>query len=459
MTRIPRFLRRRRFYVFLLLLIVVAFSFYAFTKIALTVLAYTITFLYLFWGIYNMVFFVAGLREPYAPTSQTTRFLKFSLILPAVREPLIERTISHILFEVDYPKGLKELMVVADDEQTGRIALRLQQLYPRNVKLLLRRQLFPTKPSALDDAVTLCTGDVIGVVDAEDILENDLLKKVNAAVTLDNHAVVQAILRISNVHDSWITRIFACEYAGWFRVLLNGRSRLKLYAPLGGTGNYIRADAMRSMAMWNPLNLAEDAELALRLHLNGYRTVVINGRHWEEAPVTVRAWLRQRTRWFRGWLQSLFDHGPRILSIGLRHPKRFLDVLSIFSMLVAPLVVVFNWVAYSMTALYLLELFKALPTNLTADLFPVYSWVPLAFNAFYLYVWYAGKRLERIDVKYWRMLPQLLFYMNVLLPVAALRALYQEIFKDVFWEKTAHPGRGFRWTGIEVRQADQGSRS
>jgi hypothetical protein len=112
-----------------------------------------------------------------------------------------------------------------------------------------------------------------------------------------------------------------------------------------------------------------------------------------------------------------------------------------------------------MTALYLLELFKVLPTNLTADLFPVYSWVPLAFNAFYLYVWYAGKRLERIDVKYWRMLPQLLFYMNVLLPVAALRALYQEIFKDVFWEKTAHPGRGFRWTGIEVRQADQGSRS
>jgi cellulose synthase/poly-beta-1,6-N-acetylglucosamine synthase-like glycosyltransferase len=211
--------------------------------------------------------------------------------------------------------------------------------------------------------------------------------------------------------------------------------------------------------MWNPLNLAEDAELALRLHLNGYRTVVINGRHWEEAPVTVRAWLRQRTRWFRGWLKSLFDHGPRILSIGLRHPKKFLDVLSIFSMLVAPLVVVFNWIAYSMTALYLLELFKVLPTDLTADLFPVYSWVPLAFNAFYLYVWYAGKRLERIDVKYWRMLPQLLFYMNVLMPVAALRALYQEIFKDVFWEKTAHPGRGVRWTGIEVRQADQGSRS
>jgi cellulose synthase/poly-beta-1,6-N-acetylglucosamine synthase-like glycosyltransferase len=91
--------------------------------------------------------------------------------------------------------------------------------------------------------------------------------------------VIQAILRISNVHDSWITRIFACEYAGWFRVLLNGRSRLKFYTPLGGTGNYIRADAMRSMAMWTPLNLAEDAELALRLHLNGYRTVVINGRH------------------------------------------------------------------------------------------------------------------------------------------------------------------------------------
>ncbi len=459
MTRNPNFLRKRRFYIFLGLLITAVFSFYAFTQLALTVTAYTIVFLFLFWGIYNMVFFISGLREPYNPSPYAARFLKFSLILPAVREPLIERTISHLLFEVDYPKGLKELVVVADDEQTGRIALRFQQLYPRNVKLLVRRQLFPTKPSALDDAVTLCTGDVIGVVDAEDIVENDLLKKVNAAVTVDNHAVVQAILRIANVHDSWITRIFACEYAGWFRVLLNGRSRLKFYAPLGGTGNYIRVDAMRSMAMWNPLNLAEDAELALRLHLNGYRTVVINGRHWEEAPVTVRAWLRQRTRWFRGWLQSLFDHGPRILSIGLRHPRRFPDVLSILSMLVAPLVVAFNWVAFPMTALYLLELFRLLPTDLTVDLFPIYSWVPLAFNAFYLSVWYVGKKLERVDVNYWRMLPQILLYMNVLMPVAAFRALYQEIFKDVFWEKTAHPGRGFRWSGLEARQPDQSSRS
>jgi hypothetical protein len=62
MTRIPRFLTKRRFYIFLLLLIIIAFSFYAFTKMALTVLAFTIVFLYLFWGIYNMVFFVAGLR-------------------------------------------------------------------------------------------------------------------------------------------------------------------------------------------------------------------------------------------------------------------------------------------------------------------------------------------------------------------------------------------------------------
>jgi hypothetical protein len=77
-----------------------------------------------------MVFFISGVREPYIPSSHTTRFLKFSLILPAVREPLIERMISHLLFDVDSPKGLKELVVVADDEQTCRIALRFQQLYP-----------------------------------------------------------------------------------------------------------------------------------------------------------------------------------------------------------------------------------------------------------------------------------------------------------------------------------------
>ncbi|MEM1954628.1 MAG: glycosyltransferase family 2 protein [Nitrososphaerota archaeon] len=452
MRRVPRFLLRRRFYYLVILLASFAFGLYAQTRLTLLALAYLSIFLYLFWGLYNLLFLFSGLKSPHSPASQPSRFLKFSLILPAVKEPLIERTITHLLTEVDYPKALKELVVVADDEQTGRIALRLQQMYPRNVKLIVRRQFFPTKPSALDDGFALCTGEVIGVVDAEDIVENDLLRKVNAAVAADNHSVIQAILRIGNVHDSWITKVFACEYAGWFRVLLNGRSRLRMYAPLGGTGNYIRADALRSMAMWNPLNLAEDAELALRLHLNGYRTVVIDGRHWEEAPVTVRAWLRQRTRWFRGWLQSLFDHGPRILWMGLRRPRRLPDVLSILSMLVAPLVVAFNWVAYSMTALYLLEFFRVLPTALTYDLFPWYSLVPLGFNAFYLTVWYVGKRLEGIDVGYWRMLPQVLVYMNVLMPVAAFRALYQEIFKDVFWEKTAHPGRGVRWTSVETQQ-------
>ncbi|MCS7117538.1 MAG: glycosyltransferase [Thaumarchaeota archaeon] len=431
------------------LLLLVSVSLVLWTKTTLVVIAWAITVIYTVWGIFHTAYFLAGRHRPYVPNWPALRKLKFSIIVPARNEPIIERTVNHIIHEVHYPKHLKEVIAVVDDEGTERIVFHLQQLYPWYVKPLARRMLFPTKPSALNDALALATGDVIGIADVEDLLDNDVLEIVNAAVVNDNHKVLQVILRISNVKDSWITEMFACEYAGWFRVLLNGRSRLGLYAPLGGTGNYLERTTLMTVAKWDPLNLAEDAELALRLHLHGFKTVVLDARHWEEAPVDFRAWLKQRTRWFRGWLQSLFTHGPSITWMGVRHPRSLINVISILMMLVAPLIVIFNWVAYSMTAIYLLEYFDVIGSELLSDVFPQIAILPLFFNVLYYLVWYLGKELEGIPVSFLRRLPHFVFYANVMMPVAALRSLYQELFKDVFWEKTRHPGRGARWATVE----------
>lgn len=441
--------RAKRIGILVLLVLALSVSLYLWTKETLTLVAWSIVGIYTLWGAFHTTYFIAGRKPPYSPSRPALRKLKFSLIVPARNEPLIERTVNHIVHEVWYPKHLKEIIPVVDDEGTERIVFHLQQLYPGYVKPLARRRLFPTKPSALNDALALTTGDVVGVVDVEDLLDNDILEKVNAAVVNDGHSVIQAILRVSNVKDSWISELFACEYAGWFRVLLNGRSKLRLYAPLGGTGNYIERTTLMTVARWDPLNLAEDAELALRLHLHGYRTVVIDARHWEEAPVDFNSWLRQRTRWFRGWLQSLFAHGPAITWMGIKHPRSLVNVLSILMMLVAPLIVVFNWVAYGMTALYLLEFFDVIGTDYMSGTFPVIAILPLFFNVLYYGVWYVGKELERIPVSFLKRLPHFVFYANVMMPIAALRALYQELFKDVFWEKTRHPGRGARWAMVE----------
>ena len=237
------------------------------------------------------------------------------------------------------------------------------------------------------------------------------------------------------------------EYAGWFRVLLNGRSKLGFYAPLGGTGNYFRRSALVHVGLYDPTNLAEDAELSIRLLIAGWNVGVLNSRHWEEAPVSFKAWLKQRTRWYRGWLQSLWKYIPIMLSLKTLKRIGIVGTFSTLMMLVAPLIVVLNWLSYGITLLWLLEAAGVVPIHLlTSVTFPFWTAVPVSFNVLYLSIWLKGAKLEGVSLcRLHKVLPQMVWYMNIMMPIAATRALYQEIFKPVMWEKTEHEGRGVTW--------------
>ena len=420
-------------------------------------IAYMLIIVYTVWGIYHLVILSTGagikqngMGEPDTHNkSDRVELPRVSLIIPVRAEPILARTIESTLLHTDYPIDRKEIIVVTEDEDMARIALYYQYRYPSNVKLLFRRRYFPTKPSALNDAVAMCKGEIIGVVDAEDIVEYDLLKKVVYALEVKGYDAVQTLLMIDNADDSWISKCFAMEYAGWFRLWLNGRARLGLYTPLGGTGNYIKRSALYEVGYWDPTNLAEDAELAIRLMLSGKRIGVVDARQWEEAPVTVKAWIRQRTRWYRGWLQSLWKYAPILLNIRTIKRIGLVNTIAALCMLVAPLVVALVPVSYALTALWLLEHYGVLGTTLTSNLFPSYAIVPLVFNPIYYLTWIYASKLEGIRF----ISNDLIFifiYMNIMMPIAAYRALYQCIFKDVFWEKTMHEGRGVRWHAVNT---------
>jgi cellulose synthase/poly-beta-1,6-N-acetylglucosamine synthase-like glycosyltransferase len=234
------------------------------------------------------------------------------------------------------------------------------------------------------------------------------------------------------------------EYAGWFRIFLNGRSHLNLFTPLGGTGNYFRKSLLKEVGGWDSINLTEDAELTVRFNIAKAKFTVIDARQWEEAPVNFKAWLRQRTRWFRGWMQTLWKYIPIFLKPYAVKRIGFKNLISIIFMLIAPFAVILNWVAYALTALWILEYYSLIPTKLLADTFPFFAIAPLIFNVIYYLAWIKGAMLERIGKKHYKYIPLMAIYMNVFMPLAALRALYQEITKPVFWEKTEHPGRGVR---------------
>jgi len=164
-----------------------------------------------------------------------------------------------------------------------------------------------TKPKALNVALPFARGTFTVVYDAEDRPDADQLRGALRAFRTDGErlACVQARLCIDNTADSWLARLFTAEYAGQFDVLLPGIAALRLPLALGGSSNHFRTASLREVGGWDAYNVTEDADLGTRLARFGYRAGVISSTTYEEAPARIGARLRQRTRWFKGWMRPV----------------------------------------------------------------------------------------------------------------------------------------------------------
>ena len=81
-------------------------------------------------------------------------------------------------------------------------------------------------------------------------------------------------------------------------------------------GRHVNAvAALKWLLAWDPFNVTEDADLGTRLARSGYRCAVINSTTYEEAPPRFGGWIRQRTRWLKGFVQTWLVHmrEPRAL--------------------------------------------------------------------------------------------------------------------------------------------------
>jgi cellulose synthase/poly-beta-1,6-N-acetylglucosamine synthase-like glycosyltransferase len=200
-------------------------------------------------------------------------------------------------------------MLERDDGETRAALAAMRLRRPYEIRIV--PDIGPrTKPKALNAALPFARGAFVTVFDAEDRPEPDQLRRAfEAFATHDERlACVQARLTIDNTRDNWLTGMFTAEYAGLFDVLLPGLATHRLPLPLGGSSNYFRTAVLRAVGGWDPHNLTEDADLGMRLARLGYRSAVIASTTYEEAPSRLAAWLRQRRRWFQGWLQTWFVH-------------------------------------------------------------------------------------------------------------------------------------------------------
>lgn len=234
-----------------------------------------------------------------------------------------------------------------------------------------------------------------------------------------------------------LVRLFAAEYAGQFDVFLPGVCALSLPLPLGGSSNHFRTSILRAIGGWDSFNVTEDADIGIRLARFGYRVSMIDSTTYEEAPAHVRPWLRQRTRWFKGWTQTWLVH--------MRQPHRLVRELGWAGFLGFQLCVGGNVLAALVHPFFLGILiaapFTGLPlwtahSNLGMALSGLYvaaASAGYAVSAFTAWVGLKRRGLQRIA---WVLL--LIPAHWVLLSLAAWRALYQCVTAPYTWEKTPH---------------------
>lgn len=211
------------------------------------------------------------------------------------------------LRRLDWPASRLDIKLVCEAGDSDTIAaLKHQRPGPQFEIIEVPAMLPVTKPKALSYALAGARGEFTVIYDAEDRPHPSQLKEAAARFGASPRqlACLQAPLVIANGQKSLFSALFALEYAALFRSLLPALARLSLPLPLGGTSNHFRTEVLREVGAWDPFNVTEDADLGLRLHRLGYRSGVIAAPTIEDAPVEWSVWLNQRTRWYKGWMQT-----------------------------------------------------------------------------------------------------------------------------------------------------------
>lgn len=373
---------------------------------------------------------VAELRDEDLPV--------YTVLVPMYKEPDVLPILAAALRKLDYPTSRLDVKLVleAGDTETIDAAKRLGleaifeiiRVPPSQPK---------TKPKACNYALQFARGQLLTIYDAEDKPEPNQLKRVVAAFRKSpaNVACIQARLNYYNADENWLTRMFALDYTLWFDFFLPALEYLRVPIPLGGTSNHFRLDVLRKIHAWDPYNVTEDADLGVRLTQQGYRVSVVNSTTYEEANVSIPNWIRQRSRWLKGYMQTWLVHmrDPVHLyrSTGFRGFWGFQFFIGggFFTALVAPLL----WGVYLVWLVTGTRAFEAImpPELLYLNMFNL-----LVANGFFIYMTLVAS-LKR---GYQHLAPYALtvpFYW-VLQSIAAYKGLWQLVHNPFYWEKTTH---------------------
>lgn len=364
----------------------------------------------------------------------------YSIMAPLYKEASVLPHFLESIEAMDYPKDKLDVMLLLEENDEETISKAKELDLPGYVRLLIVPHSLPkTKPKACNYGLNFAKGEYIVVYDAEDKPDPQQLKKsyIGFKTLGYKYACLQSKLNYYNTHQNLLTRLFTAEYSLWFDLILPGLQTIETAIPLGGTSNHFRTADLRRINGWDPFNVTEDCDLGVRLFKLGKKTAIIDSVTYEEANSKIGNWLRQRSRWIKGYFQTYFVH--------MRNPWEFVREHGIHAFIFQLVIglrisfILINPILWAMTIAYF-TLYPYVGPQIEALFPPVIFYIAVSSAVFgnfiYLYNYMIGaaKRGTWSVIKFVFLMP---FYW-LMTSLAATMAFYQLIVKPHYWEKTVH---------------------
>ena len=362
----------------------------------------------------------------------------YTILIPLLNEAEVIPQIMKAMTAIDYPHDKLDILITLEeyDQETAEAIRKASPL--AHFKTVILPNIIPkTKPKALNVAIKESRGEFVVIYDAEIVPETDQLKK--AYLAFKNNPEISSLqtrLDHYNLNQNLLTKLFNAEFAFYYDLFLPGLNKFNFPVPLSGHSVHFRKDALIKSGAWDPYNVTEDCDVGIRMHRFGFKTSMINSLSYEEATSTFDGWLKQRTRWMKGFIQTSIVH--------MRHPLRLKEELGgwmnlfAFSMTVPGTVVLglLNIVSLTMLLLWLIfrpdfiqSIFPAPVLYISVASFIIGSFIFTYMNLLGIY-----RRNRYHLVKYILLSP--IYW--VLLSIATLRAVIQIVNSPYSWEKTKH---------------------
>ena len=244
-------------------------------------------------------------------------------------------------------------------------------------------------------------------------------------------------MNVYNADYNWLTRFYDGEFAFFYDFFLPGLVNMNIPLPISGHSTFFRRKVIDDVKGWDPYNVAEDCDIGIRLYRHGFKSgMMLDSFSWEQSTTTVPRWVRQRTRWVQGFIQTSLVH--------LRYPLLLKQTLGswwnfLWFLILVPGNVILNLL--NIVHWLLLILWLATHSPYIQQLYPIetlyagtisfiignYLFMLLQMVGLYSRKHYGSVKNSLFAFIYW-----------ILLAIATVRATLRYIFRPYYWEKTQH---------------------